>query len=406
MMQESFDPFLAEVFYPYDLTYGQLQFRYIRTFGLIKIPALLDVLLLQQERPRYVNVIRQIKPDKFLHLISIEKFIEIAHDCYLDDEEISLILRLLAPPKTVFDKNGFPYATYCEDDINENIILIDRGRTLSPIIEDFLRLMMTLDEIEFAEMNYGNPEYDNFVQNETKYAENLENKMMHYKKIEERNLANVNKKVKNYEINNHTLEENEIQQEINKKSLNSTKTISETSIFNKLIFNNPIDFNKLNFRKSPKIVNYNIFQLIELIGKTSNKIIIFNGVSELIRKKINKNNIKDIDKIINNIYMNIDKNIRYRFPTINTLWYDICYYYKTGQFREKYQKEKTHISELENKAMWLCAIISKLDYYYCKGDKKGIELILTDHALELENNFKLDELNKYYQMCNWISSNK
>ena len=104
--------------------------------------------------------------------------------------------------------------------------------------------------------------------------------------------------------------------------------------------------------------------------------------------------------------MNIDKNIRKRFPTINTLWYNICYYYKTGQFREKYQKEKLHISELENKAMWLCAIKQKLDYCYCRGDKMGLEIILKDHALELENQLSIDELKGYYQMCNWIPINK
>ena len=407
MMQENFDPFLAEVFYPYDLSYGQLQFRYIRTFGLIKIPALLDVLRLQQERPRYANVIRKIKLDKFLHLITIEKFIDIAHDYYLDNQEISHLLQILSPPRTVFDKDGFPYATYCENNVNENIILIDKGRTLSPIIEDFLRLMMNLDELEFVEMNYGNPEYEKFIQIENEYESKLENKMKHYKKIEEENLNTNRKFNENDNINsykNQDSDKNILKTEEN--SSNQTKINLKTSNFNKLIFINSIDFNKLNFRKSPKIVNYNIFQLIELIGKMSNKIIIFNGVSELIRKKINKINIKDIDIIIENIYMNIDKNIRKRFPTINTLWYNICYYYKTGKFREKYQKEKLHISELENKAMWLCAIIQKLDYCYCRGDRMGLEIILKDHALELENQFSIDELKGYYQMCNWIPINK
>ena len=407
MMQDNFDPFLAEVFHPYDLSYGQLQFRYIRSFGLIKTSALLDILRLQQKRPRYAKVIEQIKPDKFLHLITIEKFIEIAHKCSLVDEEISHILQILAPPNTVFDKNGFPYATYYESKINENIILIDKGRLVSPIVEDFLRLMMNLDELEFIEMNLGNPEYDQFLLTESKYAEDLESKMQYYREIEERNLSKPNEKHKTCTENKgkyHESDENIIKMKKNPQEPN--ETMHETSNFNKLIFTNSIDFNKLNFRKSPKIVNYNIFQLIELIGKITNKIIIFNGVSELIRKKINEINIKDIDLIINNIYMNIDKNIRYRFPTINTLWYDICYYYKTGQFREKYQKEKMHISELENKAMWLCAIISKLDYYYCKGNKERIKEILDEHALELENDLKVEELNKYYQMCNWITINR
>ena len=407
MMQDNFDPFLAEVFYPYDLSYGQLQFRYIRMFGLIKIPALLDLLRLQQERPRYAKLIKQIKPENFLHLITFEKFVEIAHKCSLDDEEISHVLQILSPPRTIFDKNGFPYATYCEKHEIDNFILVDKGRILSPIVEDFLRLMMNLDELEFIEMNYGNPEYDNFLKVETKYSEDMELKIKHYKEIEEKNLVRSSIKLKNCTKTVHeSLDLNQNIKINEEKPSNSDKMTLKTSNFNKLIFTNSIDFNKLNFRKSPKIVNYNIFQLIELIGKSSNKIIIFNGVSELIRKKINEINITDIDKIINNIYMNIDKDIRHRFPTINTLWYDICYYYKTGQLRDKYQKEKMHISELENKAMWLYAIILKLDYCYCKGDKKGIEIILKDHALELENNLSIEELSKYYQMCNWKLVNK
>ena len=396
MMQDNFDPFFAEVFHPYDLSCGVLQLRYIRNFGLIKVPSLLDVLSIQQERPRFSNLIKSIKLGPNLHLLSIERFRTMAYKCYLDDQEITEILQLLSPSDTVYDKTGYPYATYNKKSPYENIILIDEGREVSPIVEDLFRLMMSLTEEEFLEMNYGNPEYDNFVKTESIYTENLQNKMNHYKAIEEKNRKTARNSVTQVIKTTPTKTTKNEQENMS----NEAKDCQETENFNKLNFIIGTDFNKLNFRKSPKIVKYNIFQLLELIGKIHNKIIIFHKISELIRKNLNINNINLYDKIIL-IKMNIDKNIRKNFTTINTLWYDICYYYKTGHIRQKYKEEIENITELENKALWLTSLIQKLNYHYCLGDKEGIKIILNDHALELENEFKMEEISKYYQMANW-----
>lgn len=406
-MQESYDPFFAEFFHPYDLSCGEIKFRYIRNFGLIKTSALMEILELQITRPRYENLINRIKLDNCLHLLSIEKFIELAKTYFITNEEIAEMLQLLSPKDTIFDKDGMPYATLCEYTKEENLILIDKGRSMSPIIQDFFHLMMELSDEEFLELNYGNPEYHKFVEIESQYTEELKKKTKYYQELENKN----GKQSKSEVIDMGTSEIRSDKHQINIKISNSNQDDLRKSVksedFNKLIFNQYRDFNKLNFTKISKIVNYNIFQLLELISKNHNKIIIFNKLSELIRKKINIFNIKQLDEyIIKLIQMNIDKKIRIKFPTINQMWYDICYYYKTGIIREKYQQEIENIGELEKKAAWLIAIISKLDYYYCIGDKNMLRTIIKDHALDLENNLTIMELSKYYQLCNWIPINK
>lgn len=333
----------------------------------------------------------------FLHHITLPNFLRICQQNQVTRGKIAMILSWNYNPIKGNGKINYlstaPYLIYSIQEYNSNSILdeisLDDGRLLNYHELYLIHCLNTMSSQEFK-TQYGHPIIKEWLEKEYQYQKELDEKLQ-IRIIQENIVLELifsedkrsnNGKIKNYKQN-------------------QTYPKSEQKDKNKII-------NFVKDSRTQKLKFYNIYKILRIYQENKNKIIIYLPLSEFIRNILPYINIKNIiiyNHIIKNMFARpIGVYYHENFPSISKLWYEIEYYYRTKQLREKVKKEYENITKLEIECEMRIAIIENLNYKYALGKKEELRDYIKQIDGDLMTKFQSNEIQKYYHMANWINS--